>query len=93
MIWNFLSCIRNWFHIRAGPFFLILSVIDKYPSIVFLVLFMKVDVATSSTAVQSLIEASSGSIEHGWEVGWSLASYGSGHQSFMDSAQKQVVLL
>ncbi|XP_019175610.1 PREDICTED: glyoxysomal processing protease, glyoxysomal isoform X2 [Ipomoea nil] len=52
-----------------------------------------VDVATSSTAVQSLIEASSGSngsIEHGWEVGWSLASYGSGHQSFMDSARKQV---
>ncbi|CAH9114191.1 unnamed protein product [Cuscuta epithymum] len=49
-----------------------------------------VNVPTSSTAIQSLVEASSGSIKHDWEVGWSLASYGSGHQSFMDPAQKQV---
>ncbi|VFQ58873.1 unnamed protein product [Cuscuta campestris] len=49
-----------------------------------------VNVPTSSTAIQSLVETSSGSIEHDWEVGWSLASYGTGHQSFMESARKQV---
>ncbi|VFQ78479.1 unnamed protein product [Cuscuta campestris] len=50
-----------------------------------------VNVPTSSTAIQSLVETSSGSIEHDWEVGWSLASYGTGHQSFMESARKPVV--
>ncbi|PHU26219.1 hypothetical protein BC332_04551 [Capsicum chinense] len=44
-----------------------------------------VDIPVSSAAVQSLIEGSSSSIEHGWEVGWSLAAYGNAHQSFTNS--------
>lgn len=51
---------------------------------------MKVDVPLSSLALQSLVEASSGSMNHGWEVGWSLASPENGPQSFMDGVQTQV---
>jgi len=51
---------------------------------------MKVDVPVSSLALQSLVEASSGSMDHGWEVGWSLASHESGPQPFMDVGQTQV---
>lgn len=35
---------------------------------------IQIDVPVSSTTVQSLILGTSGSMEHGWEVGWSLAS-------------------
>uniref|UniRef100_A0A6N2KEV3 Glyoxysomal processing protease, glyoxysomal n=1 Tax=Salix viminalis TaxID=40686 RepID=A0A6N2KEV3_SALVM len=48
-----------------------------------------VDVPVSSLALQSLVEASSGSMDHGWEVGWSLASHESGSQPFMDDVQTQ----
>jgi hypothetical protein len=51
---------------------------------------MKVDVPVSSLALQSLVEASSGSMDHGWEVGWALASHESGPQPFMDVGQTQV---
>ncbi|OMO76396.1 hypothetical protein CCACVL1_15703 [Corchorus capsularis] len=46
-----------------------------------------VDVPTSSLALQSLVEASSGSQEHGWELGWSLAST---HQPSLDSIHTQI---
>ncbi|XP_060193182.1 glyoxysomal processing protease, glyoxysomal isoform X2 [Lycium barbarum] len=49
-----------------------------------------VDIPVSSAAVQSLIEGSSSSIEHGWEVGWSLAAYGNAHQSFTNTKRRQV---
>ncbi|KAH7857372.1 hypothetical protein Vadar_011929 [Vaccinium darrowii] len=49
-----------------------------------------IDVPVSSTAVQSLIQATSGSMEHGWEVGWSLASSTDGPQPFTDAIQTQV---
>ncbi|KAJ6707088.1 SERINE PROTEASE-RELATED [Salix viminalis] len=48
-----------------------------------------VDVPVSSLALQSLVEASSGSMNHGWEVGWSLASPENGPQSLMDVVQTQ----
>ncbi|KAL8468062.1 hypothetical protein ACS0TY_031350 [Phlomoides rotata] len=48
-----------------------------------------VDIPQSSAAVQSLIEASCGSLENSWEVGWSLASHGRGSQN-IDSSQEQV---
>ncbi|KAK9267768.1 hypothetical protein L1049_010202 [Liquidambar formosana] len=48
-----------------------------------------VDVPISSLALQTLFEASSGSSEHGWEVGWSLASY-SAPQTLMDFVKMQV---
>lgn len=51
---------------------------------------MKVDIPLSSLAVQSLIESSSGTLDHGWEVGWSLASYDSGPRNFMGVTQTQV---
>ncbi|GAV86396.1 Trypsin_2 domain-containing protein, partial [Cephalotus follicularis] len=47
-----------------------------------------VDVPVSSLAIQSLVEA--GSLEHGWEVGWSLASYDSSSQPLMDVIQTRV---
>ncbi|XP_021911111.1 glyoxysomal processing protease, glyoxysomal isoform X2 [Carica papaya] len=47
-------------------------------------MFTKVDVPASSLALQSLIEASSSSLEHGWEVGWSLASYDNDLQTSID---------
>ncbi|KAF8411133.1 hypothetical protein HHK36_003672 [Tetracentron sinense] len=50
-----------------------------------------VDVPASSLALQSLIEAPTGSAEHGsWEVGWSLASLNNGPHHFMDDIQTQV---
>ncbi|CAN4078906.1 unnamed protein product [Withania somnifera] len=49
-----------------------------------------VDIPVSSAAVQSLIEGSSGSTEHGWEVGWSLAAYGIAYQSFTNTKSRQV---
>ncbi|XVE51371.1 hypothetical protein DITRI_Ditri02bG0034800 [Diplodiscus trichospermus] len=46
-----------------------------------------VDVPISSLALKSLVEASSGSQEHGWEFGWSLAST---HQPSMNGIQTQI---
>lgn len=40
-----------------------------------------VDVPASALAIQSLVGASSGSLEHHWEVGWSLASHDNGLQT------------
>lgn len=53
---------------------------------------LKVDIPQSSAAVQSLIEASCGSMDNSWEVGWSLASHGRGPQN-IDSSQEQVTFL
>jgi hypothetical protein len=39
-----------------------------------------VDVPVSSAALQSLIEASSGSKDSGWDIGWSLVSAANGSQ-------------
>ncbi|KAH6829095.1 hypothetical protein C2S53_013243 [Perilla frutescens var. hirtella] len=52
-------------------------------------LLMMLDIPQSSAAVQSLIEASCGSLEHSWEVGWSLASHSRGPQH-IDSSHEQV---
>ncbi|EEF50835.1 trypsin domain-containing protein, putative [Ricinus communis] len=49
-----------------------------------------VDVAESSLALQSLVESSLGSLDHGWEIGWSLASHDNGHRNSMDVIQTQV---
>ncbi|KAL5774430.1 hypothetical protein ACOSP7_011987 [Xanthoceras sorbifolium] len=49
---------------------------------------MLVDIPVSSLALQSLVEASSSSHEHGWEVGWSLASCDKNSQPFMDVRTK-----
>ncbi|KAE9452563.1 hypothetical protein C3L33_15536, partial [Rhododendron williamsianum] len=51
---------------------------------------VEIDVPVSSTAVQSLIQGTSGSMEHGWEVGWSLASSTDGPQPLTDAIQTQV---
>lgn len=48
-----------------------------------------VNIPQSSIAVQSLIEASCGSLENSWEVGWSLASHSSGAQHLIDSSRAQ----
>lgn len=53
-------------------------------------LLMIVDIPMSSNALQSLIEASPGTLDHGWEVGWSLASFASDTQSLPDTALSQV---
>ncbi|XP_050287045.1 glyoxysomal processing protease, glyoxysomal isoform X1 [Quercus robur] len=47
------------------------------------------DIPASALALQSITEASSGSPENGWEVGWSLASHGNGPQPIMDAIQKE----
>ncbi|KAJ9566448.1 hypothetical protein OSB04_002414 [Centaurea solstitialis] len=47
------------------------------------------DIPASSIALQSLIGASSGSLEHGWEVGWSLASYSDGQQPYFNATHKE----
>lgn len=52
---------------------------------------MQVDVPASSSAIQSLVEASSGSLEHGWEIGWSLAAHSA--EKFKDSMHAQVGLI
>ena len=51
---------------------------------------IQVDVPASSMAVQSLIQASSGSLENCWEVGWSLASYSDGPQTLKNAVQAGV---
>ncbi|KAF7149964.1 hypothetical protein RHSIM_Rhsim02G0132600 [Rhododendron simsii] len=51
---------------------------------------VEIDVPVSSTAVQSLIQGTSGSMEHGWEVGWSLALSTDGPQPLTDAIQTQV---
>ncbi|KAL5575381.1 hypothetical protein UlMin_017080 [Ulmus minor] len=51
-----------------------------------------IDVPASALALQSLTEASVGSSEHGWEVGWSLASNSNGPQSFNGIISTQVHL-
>ncbi|XP_051128923.1 glyoxysomal processing protease, glyoxysomal isoform X2 [Andrographis paniculata] len=50
-----------------------------------------VNIPQSSAAVQSLIEASCGSLENSWEVGWSLASHSSGPQHLTDGSRAQVI--
>ncbi|KAK9058005.1 hypothetical protein SSX86_022845 [Deinandra increscens subsp. villosa] len=47
------------------------------------------DIPASYVALQSLIGASAGSLDHGWEVGWSLASHNEGQQSYFDTTQKE----
>lgn len=49
-----------------------------------------VDVNVSSDAVQSLVEASPGSVDHGWDIGWSLTSDVSGYQSNASSLWSKV---
>ncbi|RVW95770.1 Glyoxysomal processing protease, glyoxysomal [Vitis vinifera] len=49
-----------------------------------------VDVPAFSLAVQSIIEASSGSREQGWDVGWSLASYTGDSHTLVDAIQTQL---
>ncbi|GFP97136.1 glyoxysomal processing protease glyoxysomal [Phtheirospermum japonicum] len=46
-----------------------------------------VNIPQSSDAVQSLIEASCGSLDNSWEVGWSLATHIRGPQHIIDSSQ------
>ncbi|XP_050371282.1 glyoxysomal processing protease, glyoxysomal isoform X2 [Argentina anserina] len=48
-----------------------------------------IDIPASAVALQSLIDASISSPEHGWEVGWSLASH-SNSQPVTDAIQTQV---
>lgn len=55
-------------------------------------LVIQIDVPASARALQSLVEASFGSVEHGWEVGWSLASLYNGSQSLKGVTQTQVRL-
>ncbi|CAL1398015.1 unnamed protein product [Linum trigynum] len=50
-----------------------------------------VDVPASSMALQSLIEASSGSPHHGWETGWSLASQDSGPKPYGKSPNSSML--
>lgn len=57
----------------------------------FVMLVLKVDIPMSSNALQSLIEASPGSLVHGWEVGWSLASFTSDIQSIADPSLTEVI--
>lgn len=74
------------------PRLIIFSVEEKQAlTFVFVVFIIKVDIPMSSTAIQSLIEASPGSLDHGWEVGWSLASASSGTHSLTDAAQSLVI--
>ncbi|KAJ7968588.1 glyoxysomal processing protease, glyoxysomal [Quillaja saponaria] len=47
------------------------------------------DISVSALSLQSLIEASLGSLEHGWEVGWSLASSNNGSQPLPDATGTQ----
>ncbi|KAJ4833895.1 hypothetical protein Tsubulata_041476 [Turnera subulata] len=47
------------------------------------------DVPLSASALQSLVKTSSGSLDHGWEVGWSLASHDNGPKTFLDAVQTQ----
>ncbi|KAL8108054.1 glyoxysomal processing protease, glyoxysomal isoform X2 [Apium graveolens] len=49
-----------------------------------------VEIPVASDAVQSLIESSTGALDHGWEVGWSLSSYSSGPQPLPNTLQEHV---
>lgn len=51
---------------------------------------LKVDIPAASVALQSLMGSSSVSLEHVWEVGWSLASSSGGHRPYFDAIQKEV---
>ncbi|GMY37401.1 glyoxysomal processing protease, glyoxysomal isoform X2 [Fagus crenata] len=51
------------------------------------------DIPASALALQSLTEASSGSLENGWEVGWSLASHNNSPQPLMDAIGKESNLI
>lgn len=53
-------------------------------------LYIKVEIPAASDAVQSLIESSAGASDHGWEVGWSLSSYSSGPQPWLNTLQEHV---
>ncbi|WCJ27070.1 protease-related [Euphorbia peplus] len=48
-----------------------------------------VDVPVSSLALQSLVESSSGSLDHGFEFGWSLATPDKGSQTLTEAIQTQ----
>ncbi|KAJ4835915.1 hypothetical protein Tsubulata_048493 [Turnera subulata] len=47
------------------------------------------DVPLSASALQSLVKTFSGTLDHGWVVGWSLASHDNGPQTFVDAVQTQ----
>ncbi|CAL9015522.1 unnamed protein product [Prunus brigantina] len=65
--------------------------LDKGPPCWFAAqLLMLIDVPASAVALQSVIEASLSSPDHGWEVGWSLASHGNAPQTQVDSAVGQL---
>lgn len=49
-----------------------------------------VEIPVASDAVQSLIESSTGALDHGWEVGWSLSSYSSSPQPLLNTLQERV---
>ncbi|WCJ33547.1 nuclear pore complex protein-related [Euphorbia peplus] len=51
---------------------------------------VKVDVPVSSLALQSLVESSSGSLDHGFEFGLSLATHDNGSQTFTEAIQTQL---
>ncbi|XP_065878364.1 glyoxysomal processing protease, glyoxysomal isoform X2 [Euphorbia lathyris] len=48
-----------------------------------------VDVPVSAFALQSLVESSSGSLDHGFEFGWSLATHDKGSQTITEAIQTQ----
>lgn len=54
---------------------------------------LQYDIPTSTTALQSVMDASLDSLHQRWEVGWSLASYTNGSPSFRDSLRGQVLYL
>ncbi|KAM1004844.1 hypothetical protein EV1_004906 [Malus domestica] len=49
-----------------------------------------IDVPASAAAIQSLIEASLSSPDHGWEVGWSLASHSNAPQAQVDFGVREL---
>lgn len=51
----------------------------------------QIDIPMTARALQSVVEASLGSLEHGWEVGWSLASLNRVPQSLVTQAQVSIV--
>jgi hypothetical protein len=53
-------------------------------------LYLQADIPASALALQTLTEASLGTPENGWEVGWSLASHSNSPQPFMDAIRTQV---
>lgn len=57
----------------------------------FAMLVLKVDIPKASNTLRSLIKASPGSLDHGWGVGWSLASFTSDIQSITDPTLSEVI--